>query len=171
MVRRLSGLCGSAALAVLLVSMPSWAASPFANFFAQQKVGQEMTVTGAFSRYSMNRRFFRRDHRTGEVEHFAFFRASIIPTTIIGNGALSQEPRPLDSLLLLYSDETVVKDLPEAGDNIWFTGTLLGYQHGVSGITRGFGIGGSPYILLRGFSTQAPEGLDASELSKAAPSR
>lgn len=171
MVRRVSGLNGSAVLAVLLVSMPGWAASSFANFFVQQKIGQEMTVTGAFSRYRMTRRFFRRDQETGEVEYFAFFGASVVPTTIIGNGSLSQEPRPLDSVLLLYSDETVVKGLPEAGDNIWFTGTLLGYQHGASGITTGFGIGGTPYILLQGFSTQAPESLEASELSETVPHR
>ena len=175
MVRCLSGLCGSATLVVLLVSMPSWAASSFADFFVEQKIGQEMTITGAFSRYPMTRRFFRRDHQTGEVEYFTFFGVSIVPITISGNGALSQDPRPLDSLLLLYADEAVVKDLPETGDNIWFTGTLLGYQHGASGITRGFGIGGTPYILLERFSTHAPDSLDASESSdessEAVPSR
>ena len=62
-------------------------------------------------------------------------------------GATHQHPGitrklPLDSLLLLYPDEAVVKDLPETGDKIWFTGTLLGYQHGASGITEAFGIGG-----------------------------
>ena len=165
MVRPFSELCGNAALVSLLVSMPSWAASPFANFFVQQTVGQEMTMTGAFSRFPTTRRFFRRDQQTGEVEYFTFLGASIVPTTIIGNGALSQEPRALDSLLLLYPDEAVVKDLPQAGDKIWFTGTLLGYQHGASGITKAFGIGGTPYILLQGFSTQAPDTLDSSDSS------
>lgn len=171
MVRCLSGLCGSTALVVLLVSTPSWAATPFADFFIEQKIGQELTMTGAFFRYPKTRRFFRRDQQTGEVEYFTFFGAAIVPTTIIGNGALSQDPRPLDSLLLLYADEALVKDLPEAGDKIWFTGTLLGYQHGGSGITRAFGIGGTPYILLQSFSTQAPDTLDVSESSEAAPSR
>ena len=170
MVRCLSGLCVGAALVVLLVNMPSWAASSFADFFVQQKIGQELTITGAFSRFPMARRFFRRDHQSGNVEYFTFFGASIVPTMIIGDGALSQEPRPLDSLLLLYSDKEVVKGLPETGDNIWFTGTLLGYQHGGSGITKAFGIGGTPYILLQSFSTQAPETLDASESSETAPS-
>ncbi len=170
-MRCLSGLCGGAALVTLLASMPSWAASSFADFFVQQKVGQEIAITGAFSRFPTTRRFFRRNHRTGEVEYFTFFGTSIVPTTIIGNGALSQEPRPLDSLLLLYPDEAVVKDLPETGDKIWFTGTLLGYQHGASGITEAFGIGGIPYILLKRFSIQAPDTLDASELSEVPPSR
>ncbi len=170
-MRCLSGLCGSAALAVLLVSTPSWAASSFADFFVRQRIGQEMTMTGAFARFPMTRRFFRRDHQTGKVEYFIFFGASIVPTTIIGDGALSQEPRPLDSLLLLYADEALVKGLPETGNKIWFTGTLLGYQHGASGITRAFGIGGTPYILLERFSTQAPETLNASESSEAAPYR
>lgn len=174
MVRPFSGLCGSVALVSLLVGIPSWAASSFAKFFVQQKVGQEMAMTGAFFRFPTTRRFFRRDQQTGKVEYFTFFGASIVPTTIIGNGALSQEPRPLDALLLLYPDEAVVKDLPETGDKIWFTGTLLGYQHGASGITEAFGIGGTPYILLQGFSTRAPDTLDASDssaLSESSPSR
>ena len=90
------------------------------------------------------------------MDYFTFFGVEVVPTTIIGNGTLSQEPRQIDSLLLLYPDEELVRDLPEAGDQIWFTGTLLGYQHGASGITEAFGIGGMPYILLKGFSDQAP---------------
>ena len=143
-------------LVMLVTGTPMRGAACFADFFPKQQVGQEMTLTGQFYRFSYARRFFRRDPKTGQVEYFTFFGVEVVPTTIIGNGTLSQEPRQIDSLLLLYPDEELVRDLPETGDQIWFTGTLLGYQHGASGITSAFGIGGMPYILLKGFSDQAP---------------
>lgn len=143
-------------LVMLVAGTPMRGAACFADFFPKQQVGQEMTLTGQFYRFSYARRFFRRDPKTGQVEYFTFFGVEVVPTTIIGNGTLSQEPRQIDSLLLLYPDEELVRDLPETGDQIWFTGTLLGYQHGASGITSAFGIGGMPYILLKGFSDQAP---------------
>ena len=143
-------------LVMLVAGTPMPVAACFADFFPKQQVGQEMTLTGQFYRFSYARRFFRRDPKTGQVEYFTFFGVEVVPTTIIGNGTLSQEPRQIDSLLLLYPDEELVRDLPETGDQIWFTGTLLGYQHGASGITSAFGIGGMPYILLKGFSDQAP---------------
>ena len=143
-------------LVMLVAGTPMRVAACFADFFPKQQVGQEMTLTGQFYRFSYARRFFRRDQQTGQVEYFTFFGVEVVPTTIIGNGTLSQEPRQIDSLLLLYPDEELVRDLPETGDQIWFTGTLLGYQHGASGITSAFGIGGMPYILLKGFSDQAP---------------
>ena len=143
-------------LVMLVAGMPMRVAACFADFFPKQQVGQEMTLTGQFYRFSYARRFFRRDPQTGQVDYFTFFGVEVVPTTIIGDGTLSQEPKQIDSLLLLYPDEELVRDLPEKGDKIWFTGTLLGYQHGASGITSAFGIGGMPYILLKGFSDQAP---------------
>ena len=143
-------------LVMLVAGTPMRVAACFADFFPKQKVGQEMTLTGQFYRFSYARRFFRRDHQTGQVDYFTFFGIEVVPTTVTGNGTMSQEPRQIDSLLLLYPDEELGRDLPETGDQIWFTGTLLGYQHGASGITSAFGIGGMPYILLKGFSDQAP---------------
>ena len=143
-------------LVMLVAGTPMRVAACFADFFPKQQVGQEMTLTGQFYRFSYARRFFRHDPKTGQVDYFTFFGVEVVPTTIIGDGTLSQEPKQIDSLLLLYHDEELVRDLPEKGDKIWFTGTLLGYQHGASGITSAFGIGGMPYILLKGFSDQAP---------------
>ncbi len=143
-------------LVMLVAGTPMRVVACFADFFPKQKVGQEMTLTGQFYRFSYARRFFRRDPKTGQVDYFTFFGVEVVPTTIIGAGTLSQKPKQIDSLLLLYPDEELVRDLPEKGDKIWFTGTLLGYQHGASGITSAFGIGGMPYILLKGFSDQAP---------------
>jgi hypothetical protein len=59
-------------------------------------------------------------------------------------------------MLLLYSDEELVKDLPEQGENIWFTGTLIGFQYGISGMITSPFSGGDPYILLTRVSTVAP---------------
>lgn len=168
-MRSVFGRCGCAALVVLISVPAAWASSSFADFFLQQKIGQEITVTGEFFRFPKTRRFFRRDPQTGDVEYFTYFGASVVPTTILGNGALSQEPRSLDAMLLLYPDEEMVKDLPEAGDNIWFTGTLLGYQYGASGITEAFGIGGRPYLLLKRFSPLPPAGLESSSASETIP--
>ncbi len=151
---------GSAVLIMLVVGTPVRVAACFADFFQQQKVGQEMTLTGEFYRFPQTRRFFRRDYKTRRVDYFTFFSVAVVPTTIIGNGAMSQEARPIDSLLLLFPAEELVRDLPQTGDKIWFTGTLLGYQYGSSGITEAFGIGGMPYILLKRFSDQAPDSLN-----------
>ena len=168
-MRSVVGQYGCVAL-VMLVSVPTtWASSSFADFFLQQKIGQEITVTGEFFRFPKTRRFFRRDHHTGQVEYFTYFGASVVPTTIVGNGALSQEPRPLDTVLLLYPDEELMKGLPRVGDKIWFTGTLLGYQHGASGITEAFGIGGMPYLLLQRFSPLPPAGLESSSAGETRP--
>ena len=149
-----------AALITLVAGTPIRVAACFADFFQQQKVGQEMTLTGEFYRSPHTRRFFRRNYKTGQVDYFTFFGVSVVPTTIIGNGTMSQEPKQIDTLLVLFPDEELVGDLPETGDQIWFTGTLLGYQYGSSGITEAFGIGGMPYILLKRFSDQAPDALN-----------
>ena len=146
----------SAILFLLLCSVPTWA-NPFLDFFAQQKMGQEITLTGGFRRFSYKRQFFQRDHKTGKVEYFTYFGTTIIPTQIIGNGSLSLQANPLDMIVLLYPDQDLVEDLPERGNNIWFTGTLIGFQYGVSGITDALGIGGPPYILLKRVSTWPPD--------------
>jgi hypothetical protein len=59
-------------------------------------------------------------------------------------------------VLFLYPDEGVVKDVPEEGEDLWFTGTLIGYQYGISGITNSVFSGGAPYILLQHVSHQPP---------------
>jgi len=74
---------------------------------------------------------------TGDVEYMEYFGMTIVP---------------------LYFDQGQVKDLPLKGESFWFTGTLIGYQYGATGITRGVGVGGDPYILLRSVSGQPPEG-------------
>jgi hypothetical protein len=154
-MRQLWVIQGGIAILVLLLSELAWA-DAFVRFLYQQKVGQEMTVTGYFRRFSHKKQFFRRDERTGKVEYFEFYGMTIIPTQIIGNGSLSLQANVLDSVLLLYPDQDLVKDLPEQGANIWFTGTLLGFQYGISGITSAPGSGGDPYILLKRVSTQPP---------------
>ncbi len=156
-MRSLVRCWGCAALVTLVAATHGRVAACFADFFQQQKVGQEMTLTGEFYRFPRARRFFRRNEKTGRIDYFTFFGVSVVPTTIIGNGTMSQEARPIDSLLLLFPDEDLVRDLPQTGEQIWFTGTLLGYQHGTSGITEVFSIGGRPYILLKRFSDQAPD--------------
>ncbi|MCS6926623.1 MAG: hypothetical protein NZ578_12050 [Candidatus Binatia bacterium] len=154
-MRRLWTMPGSVGILVLLLSELAWA-DAFVRFLYQQKVGQEMTVTGYFRRFSYKKLFFRRDDKTGKVEYFEFYGLSMIPTQIIGNGSLSLRPNALDSVLFLYPDQELVKDLPEQGANLWFTGTLLGFQYGISGITSAPGSGGDPYILLQRVSTHPP---------------
>lgn len=146
---------GSLFLVVLLCSVPVWA-DEFVNFLAKQKVGHTITVTGGFRRFSYKKRFFRRDVKTGEVEYFEYFGMTMVPTMIIGEGKLSLRANVIDSMLLLYSDEELVKDLPEQGENVWFTGTLIGFQYGISGIITSPFSGGDPYILLTRISTVAP---------------
>jgi hypothetical protein len=154
---------GSLVMFVLLLSELTWA-NAFVKFLYQQKVGQEITVTGYFRRFSYKKQFFRRDDKTGTVEYFEFYGITMVPTRIIGNGSLSLKANILDGVLLLYPDQELVKDLPEKGENLWFTGTLLGFQYGISGITSAPGSGGDPYILLKRVSTQPPDApLSSSE--------
>jgi hypothetical protein len=140
----------------LLLSASAWA-DAFVNFFSKQKVGQEITVTGGFRRFSYKRKFFRRNDKTGEVEHFEYFGMSMVPTKIIGDGSLSLPASLFDTMLFVYPDEELVKDLPETGENLWFTGTLIGFQYGINGITDGALSGGDPYILLKRISREPPQ--------------
>jgi hypothetical protein len=159
---------GGVFLLIGLLSAPVWA-DAFVNFLAKQKVGQEITVTGGFRRFHYKRQFFRRDDRTGEVENFEYFGMVMVPTTIIGNGALSLKANALDSAVLLYPDQDLVKDLPDQGNNLWFTGTLIGFQYGISGITSSPFSGGDPYILLKRISTQPPFDTILPEKEKPTP--
>jgi hypothetical protein len=143
---------------VCLVSLSSslvWA-DAFVEFFTKQKVGQEITVTGGFRRFSYKRQFFQRNDKTGEVKYFDYFGVSMVPTKIVGNGSLSIPASLFDTMLLVYSDETLVKDLPQEGQDMWFTGELIGYQYGISGIISSALSGGDPYILLKRVSSQPP---------------
>jgi hypothetical protein len=155
-MRSLWTVRGSLVLLTLLLSASAWA-DAFVNFFSKQKVGQEITVTGGFRRFSYKRKFFRRNYKTGEVEHFEYFGMSMVPTKIIGDGSLSLPASLFDTMLFVYPDEELVKDLPETGENLWFTGTLIGFQYGINGITDGALSGGDPYILLKRISREPPQ--------------
>jgi hypothetical protein len=146
---------GSICILVLCLNASVWA-DEFVNFFAKQQVGQEITVTGGFRRFSYQKHFFRRDSHTGEVENFYYFGITMVPTMIIGNGTLSLHANVIDSMLLVYTDPELVKDLPEQGENLWFTGTLIGFQYGISGIITSPFSGGDPYVLLKRISPLAP---------------
>jgi hypothetical protein len=148
-------LRGSVLSLTLLSSAPVWS-DEFVNFFLKQKMGQEITVTGGFRRFSYKRHFFQRDHKTGDVQYFDYFGMSLVPTKIIGNGSLSLRASLFDTMLLVYPDEELVKDLPEQGENLWFTGTLVGFQYGINGISSSALSGGDPYILLKKISLEAP---------------
>jgi hypothetical protein len=150
---------GSVVFATLLLHSFVWA-DAFVEFFAKQKVGQEITVTGGFRKFGYKRHFYQRDYKTGEVQYFDYFGMSMVPTTIIGNGTLSIKASLFDTMLFVYADEELVKDLPQEGENIWFTGILIGYQYGISGITSGALSGGDPYILLKRVSKEPPNGLN-----------
>jgi hypothetical protein len=154
-MRSSSLLRGSVMLLVLLFCDQIWA-DEFVKFLAKQQVGQEITVTGGFRRFSYKKRFYRRDDKTGEVENFEYFGMTMVPTMIIGNGKLLLRANVIDSMLLLYPDPELVKDLPEQGENLWFTGTLIGFQYGISGIINSPFSGGDPYILLKRISAIAP---------------
>ncbi len=134
-------------------------ADAFVRFFANQKVGQEITVTGGFRRFPDRdkRRYFIRDRQTGEVEYVEYYGMTMLPTLVVGNGVVSMKASIMDRILLFYADRALVKDIPLKGESYWFTGTLIGYQYGTMGITRGMGIGGDPYILLRSVSATPPE--------------
>ena len=133
-------------------------ADAFVRFFANQKVGQEITVTGGFRRFpdQDKQRYFMRDRQTGEIEYVEYYGMTMLPTLVVGNGAVSMKASIIDRILLFYADRTLVKDIPLKGESYWFTGTLIGYQYGTMGITRGMGIGGDPYILLRSVSATPP---------------
>ncbi|HJY81547.1 MAG TPA: hypothetical protein VKK81_10755, partial [Candidatus Binatia bacterium] len=62
-----------------------------------------------------------------------------------------------DTMLFVYPDEELVKDLPETGEDLWFTGTLIGFQYGISGIINSAFSGGDPYILLKRISHEPPQ--------------
>ena len=136
-------------------------ANAFVRFFANQKVGQEITVTGGFRRFpdQDKRRYFIRDSQTGEVEYVEYYGMTMLPTLVVGNGTVSMKASIMARMLLFFSDRDLVKDIPLKGETYWFTGTLIGYQYGTMGITRGMGIGGDPYILLRSVSATPPDTL------------
>ena len=136
-------------------------AGALVRFLANQKVGQEITVTGGFRRFpdQDKRRYFIRDSQTGNVEYVEYYGMTILPTLIVGNGVVSMKASIMDRILLFYSDRALVKDIPLKGESYWFTGTLIGYQYGTMGITRGMGVGGDPYILLRSVSANPPDTL------------
>ena len=144
----------------LYPSAEVWA-DAFVRFFANQKVGQEITVTGGFRRFPDRdkRRYFVRSPQTGDVEYVEYYGMTMLPTLVVGNSAVSIKASIMDRMLLFYSDQDIVKDIPLKGESYWFTGTLIGYQYGTMGITRGMGIGGDPYILLRSVSATPPDNL------------
>ena len=111
-------------MVVLLFSVPVWA-DEFVNFLVKQTVGHIITVTERFRRFSYKKRFFRRYVKTGEVEYFEYFGITMAPTMIIGAGKLSFRTNVIDSMLLLYSDAELVKDLPEQGEHIDPGGEIL----------------------------------------------
>lgn len=158
------------AVVSIVLSGPAWA-DEFVNFLVKQKIGQELTVTGGFRRFSYKRRFYRRDYKTGDVENFEYFGMTMVPTMILGNGSLSLKANIIDSMLFLYTDLDLVKDIPEQGENLWFTGTLIGYQYGISGIITSPYSGGDPYVLLKRISTVAPPEAYLDSKSKSAPAQ
>ena len=136
-------------------------ANALVRFFANQKIGQEITVTGGFRRFPDRdkRRYFIRDRQTGEVGYVEYYGMTMLPTLVVGNGTVSMPASIMARILLFYADRELVKDIPLKGESYWFTGTLIGYQYGTMGITRGMGIGGDPYILLRSVSANPPATL------------
>lgn len=161
-------LKGSLFVLALVLSKQGWA-DEYLNFLAKQQVGQEMTVTGGFRRFSDKKHFFHRNDKTGEVENFDFFGMTLTPTVLIGNGTLSLRANAINFMLLLYPDEDIVKDLPEQGSELWFTGTLIGFQYGVSGIITSPYSGGGPYLLLKRLSTVPPPEASSEDKNKSTP--
>jgi len=100
-----------------------------------------------------------RDSVTGDIEYMGYFGMTLVPTLVVGNSSASIKASLIDKMLLLYFDQGQVKDLRLKGESFWFTGTPIGYQYGTTGITRGMGVGGDPYILLRSVLAQPPEDL------------
>ena len=161
-------VCGTTTLwlslfigSVLLYPCRAARADSFVRFFANQKVGQEITVTGGFRRFPDRdkRQYFLRDSQTGDVEYVEYYGMTMLPSLVVGNGSVSMKASVIDKMLMFYADRDLVKDIPLKGESYWFTGTLIGYQYGTMGITRGMGVGGDPYILLKKVSAQPPEGL------------
>ena len=156
---------------------PAAGAGAFVRFFANQKVGQEITVTGGFRRFPNRdkRRYFVNNTRTGEVEYVEYYGMTMVPSLVAGKGSVSMKASLMARVLLFYSDPALVSDIPLQGDSYWFTGTLIGYQYGTTGITRGMGTGGDPYILLKSVSAKPPEDLpvapSGSSPGEASPSR
>jgi hypothetical protein len=144
-----------AAACTLLMNSQAWA-DAFVEFFTKQKVGQEITVTGGFRKFHYKRQFYERNIKTGDVKYYEYFGMSMVPTQIFGVGSLALKASLHDTILFVYADESLVKDLPEEGQDLWFTGTLIGYQYGINGITSGALSGGDPYILLTRISKQPP---------------
>ncbi len=136
-------------------------ANALVRFFANQEIGQEIIVTGGFRRFPDRdkRRYFIRNSQTGEVEYVEYYGMTLLPTLVVGNGTVSLKASIMARMLLFFSDRALVKDIPLKGESYWFTGTLIGYQYGTMGITRGMGIGGDPYILLRSVSATPPDTL------------
>jgi hypothetical protein len=169
-MRSSSFLRGSLVLFISLFCDQVWA-DEFVKFLAKQQVGQEIMVTGGFRRFPYKKHFYRRDDKTGEVENFEYFGMTIVPTMIIGNGKLSLRANVIDSMLLLYPDPELVKDLPEQGESLWFTGTLIGFQYGISGIINSPFSGGDPYILLKRVSPLAPPEAYPEKTGEHAPTK
>lgn len=124
-------------------------ADAFIDFFRRQRIGQEIWIQGPFRRNAQVKHLFKKDDKTGTVEYYTLFATVILPTHLIGNGSLRKEPRNLDTVVVFYPDESVVKDLPVQGNDVWFIGTLFGYQGGTTAITTSVGSGGYPYLLLK----------------------
>jgi hypothetical protein len=161
-------LKGSLFVLAFVLSDQGWA-DEYVTFLAKQQVGQEITVTGRFRRFYDKKHFFHRNDKTGEVEDFDFFGMTVVPTMLIGNGALSLRANAINFMLVLYPDEEIVKDLPEQGGELWFTGTLIGFQFGVSGIITSPFSGGGPYLLLKRFSTVPPPETSLEDKNKPTP--
>lgn len=166
-------LTGSA----LVQPNPAAGAGAFVRFFANQEVGQEITVTGGFRRFPNKgkRRYFATNARTGAVEYVEYYGMTMVPSLVVGKGSVSMKASLMAKMLLFYSDPALVADIPLKGETYWFTGTLIGYQYGATGITRGMGMGGDPYILLKRVSAKPPEDLPtpppASSPEEGAPPR
>lgn len=133
-------------------------ASQFLRFFSNQKVGQEITVTGGHRYFAdrQKRRYFIHKSGEGPVEHVEYYGLTMIPTFLAGNGSISIAPRLWDKMLILYVNQDMVQRIPANGDSYWFTGKLIGYQYGTMGITKIMNTGGQPYVLLERVSAHPP---------------
>ena len=140
-------------------------ASQFLRFFSNQKVGQEITVTGGHRHFPSRekRRYFIHKVGEGAGEYVEYYGMTIVPTFLAGNGSISITPSLWDKMLILYVAKDMVKRIPEKGDSLWFTGTLIGYQYGTMGITKIMNTGGQPYLLLDRVSANPPAGGTGAE--------
>jgi hypothetical protein len=137
------------AVTMLGLCVQSAWADAFIDFFRHQQIGQEIWVQGPFRRNAQVKHLFKKDGKTGAVEYYTLFATVILPAHLIGNGVLHKAPRSSDVVVVFYPDESAVKDLPVEGNNVWFIGTLFGYQWGRQAITTSIGSGGYPYLLLQ----------------------